>query len=262
MSTTQHSPAQSTPPPGTAPEPRARTLDLSVTQIIGGALAAMTAAFLGSRFSLAGTVAGAAMASIVAAVAGTLYTASLRTTREKVRTVFSGRVGPSEGVASDTMPARVDVRSGRGPDELTRAPVQPEAPRTPSVTRTPPSRAREGRSMLVGAVLAFALAAVSITGFELAYGHNLSGGTGTTVARVGGLAPAASTATPKATPEATPSETPSATATPSGTPSAPVAPTPSATPSTGVTPEPSATAGTPSAPAATPSAGAVQTPVG
>jgi len=65
-----------------------KSLDLSITQIVGGALAAMTAAALGSRLSVAGTVVGAALASIIAAVAGSLYTASLRRTHDKVKTVF------------------------------------------------------------------------------------------------------------------------------------------------------------------------------
>ena len=59
---------------------KAKALDLSATQVVGGALAAMTAAALGSQLSVAGTVVGAALASIIAAVAGSLYTASLRRT--------------------------------------------------------------------------------------------------------------------------------------------------------------------------------------
>ena len=39
---------------------KAKGLDLSATQIVGGALAAMTAAALGSRLSVAGTIVGAA----------------------------------------------------------------------------------------------------------------------------------------------------------------------------------------------------------
>ena len=65
-----------------------KALDLSVPQIVGGALAAMTAAALGSQLSVAGTVVGAALASIIAAVAGSLYTASIRRTSDKVKTVF------------------------------------------------------------------------------------------------------------------------------------------------------------------------------
>jgi hypothetical protein len=64
---------------------KAKQLDLSATQIVGGALAAMTAAALGSRLSVAGTIVGAALASIIAAVAGSLYTASLRRTHDKVK---------------------------------------------------------------------------------------------------------------------------------------------------------------------------------
>ena len=62
---------------------KAKELDLSATQVVGGALAAMTAAALGSQLSVAGTVVGAALASIIAAVAGSLYTApcAVRVTR-------------------------------------------------------------------------------------------------------------------------------------------------------------------------------------
>ena len=67
---------------------KAKALDLSVPQVLGGALAAMTAAALGAQLSVAGTLVGAALASIIAAVAGSLYTASIRRTREKVKTVF------------------------------------------------------------------------------------------------------------------------------------------------------------------------------
>ncbi len=55
--------------------------------MLGGALAAMTAAALGSQLSVAGTVIGAAVASIVAAVAGALYSASLAHTGNRVKTV-------------------------------------------------------------------------------------------------------------------------------------------------------------------------------
>ena len=92
-------PVNSDPKPSASPidsdikaEP-VKTFDLSVTQVVGGALAAMTAAALGSRLSVAGTVVGAALASIIAAVAGAMYTASLRRTRDKVRSVWTGTAG-------------------------------------------------------------------------------------------------------------------------------------------------------------------------
>ena len=82
------------------PEAKASKIDLSLSQILGGALAAMTAAALGSRLGVAGTIVGAALASIIAGVAGTLYTASLRTTRDKVKTVWTGRVAGTDTRAS------------------------------------------------------------------------------------------------------------------------------------------------------------------
>ena len=75
---------------------KAKELDLSATQVVGGALAAMTAAALGSQLSVAGTVVGAALASIIAAVAGSLYTASLRRTTDKVKTVWAAQPNESE----------------------------------------------------------------------------------------------------------------------------------------------------------------------
>ena len=81
--------ASRTPPDPT--EEKKKVFDLSMTQVAGGALAAMTAAALGSTLGVAGTIVGAALASVVAGVAGSLYTASLRTGREKVRTVFRGQ---------------------------------------------------------------------------------------------------------------------------------------------------------------------------
>src|SRR4051794_41664974 len=61
--------------------------DLSVTQVLGGALAAVTAALLGAQLSVAGTVIGAALASIITAVGGALFTTSLRRTRHQGTTL-------------------------------------------------------------------------------------------------------------------------------------------------------------------------------
>jgi hypothetical protein len=70
-------------------------LNLSLAQVLGGALAAMTAAALGSRFGVEGTVVGAALASVVAALASALYTASLHRTGETVRVVLGLMVSGS-----------------------------------------------------------------------------------------------------------------------------------------------------------------------
>lgn len=185
-----------------------KPLDLSLTQLIGGALAAMTAAYLGSRLSVVGTVVGAAIASMVAGVGGALYTASLRHTRDKVKSVWTGRV-------NDT-PTRVVVTSDN-----------PSVEQTPAVADAPamsPRKAvvpgwRTGRfwkRMLIGVVAIFALAVGTITALELVSGQALSGGQGTTVERVRKAQPAApseSSESPSAesseSPSAEPSESPS-----------------------------------------------------
>lgn len=154
-----------------------RGLDLSVTQVVGGALAAMTAAFLGSRLSVAGTVIGAAVASVIAAVAGSLYTASLRRTRDTVRSVWTG--------ASNGTPVRVETVSEA------EAEAEADAAAAPALTAAAEPVAGPRRSfgklwkrILVGALATFALAAGAITGLELVSGQSISGGSGTTVERV------------------------------------------------------------------------------
>jgi hypothetical protein len=151
-----------------------RAIDLSPSQVLGGALAAMTAAAIGSRLGAAGTIIGAAAASVVAAVAGAVYTASLRHTHAKVRTVWSGRWS--------SMPATVEVMGDRADATAANAAPQHTAPR-----RAPlfPGRWRiPWKPAAVGALLAFGIAAATLTGLELISGHALSGGEGTTVTQV------------------------------------------------------------------------------
>src|SRR4051812_16841352 len=138
-------------------------LDLSVTQVLGGALAAMTAAALGSRFSVAGTVVGAALASVIAAVAGSLYTASLRRTHQTVRAVL----GRPDGAVGPLHPSGIS---------------QPLPDSAAAVAATPlvgtvdeSAKASRRRSLILRAVLGalamFALAAGALTVYEAASGH-------------------------------------------------------------------------------------------
>ena len=245
------------PEPETQQEKKA-WLDLSLTQVMGGALAAMTAAALGSRFSLAGTVVGAALVSVIAAVAGALYTASLRRTRETVRVVLGGRPTHADGIESLSTPAQPmpDVSAAVAPRSL------------PSLADTEDMSARASRRRslvvrsVVGAAATFALAAGALTMYEALAGHALSGGSGTTFSRVqqdgpkdrptDEPAPAPSesadpspTAEPSPEPSVTPEAEPSPTAEPTAEPSAEPSVTPEA--------EPSATAAPPSvAPSQTP----------
>jgi hypothetical protein len=82
--------------------------ELSAAQVAGGALAAVTSAVAGSSLGVHGTVAGAAVGSVVATVGGELYTHSLRRTHETVRTVVARRGTPgTQSDAAATEPTAV-----------------------------------------------------------------------------------------------------------------------------------------------------------
>jgi hypothetical protein len=155
---------------------KAKGLDLSPTQIVGGALAAMTAAALGSRLSVAGTIVGAALASIIAAVAGSLYTASLRRTSDKVKTVFW--TGQPNEVEEPTVMEIMEDREGHVAGQRSHL-VAPEP-----VDPSPGRRKLNWKRVFVAALAAFGIAAVTLTVFELATGNAISGGDGTTIQQV------------------------------------------------------------------------------
>ncbi|HJV14982.1 MAG TPA: hypothetical protein VJ625_13930 [Propionibacteriaceae bacterium] len=152
-------------------------LDLSVTQILGGALAAVTAAVLGAQLSVFGTVIAAAMASIITAVGGSLYTASLRRTGDKVKTVFYTSQ-PNE-VDEPTVMEIVSDREGHITGQRSHL-VAPEP------DPAPPERGSKlnWKRVVVATLAAFGIAAVALTSVELVTGHAISGGEGTTVQQV------------------------------------------------------------------------------
>lgn len=136
-------------------------LDLSPAQVVGGSLAAATAAALSSGLGVAGTIAGAAVISMVTAVAGALYTQSLRRTRERAR-------------AAAALIA-IRRRGAEAPDLPVRAPV---------------GIALRPRTVIASVLVVFTLALAAITGFEMVTGHPLSGGSaGTTLGELTGAGP-------------------------------------------------------------------------
>jgi hypothetical protein len=163
------------PEPGTQQEKKA-WLDLSLFQVLGGALAAMTAAALGSRFGIEGTITGTALASVIAAVAGAVYTASLRRTSDTVRTAVVKRLTHSTGTDSRSTPAPPVPRGSTA--------VAPGPPPSPAGPADPSAKSNRRRTILVrslvGAVATFALAAGGLTMYEAIAGQALSGGSGTT----------------------------------------------------------------------------------
>ncbi|HSZ31484.1 MAG TPA: hypothetical protein VK784_17215 [Pseudonocardiaceae bacterium] len=137
------------PHPPTSPDGTPRKTDLNPTHVTAAALAAVTTAVLGSMLGTAGTLIGAAGASVITTVGTALYQASLERSRERVRSL--------------TQRSRLTSREG------------------PRAQSAPP---RWG-AVVVGALGAFLLAMMAITGFEWASGETVGGnGTGTTIGQV------------------------------------------------------------------------------
>ena len=134
--------AEKTAPPRRPDSPSPARSGLSPLQVIAGGLAASSAAVVASFFGVAGTVIGAALASVVASLSAALYGESLRRTEERLRRLRGGR--SSAPAAAAPLPPRLSPR---------RAPAPRRRPRWSRVA--------------LGAAAAFGLAMVLITTVEL-----------------------------------------------------------------------------------------------
>jgi uncharacterized membrane protein YgcG len=159
-----------------------KLIDLSWPQVVGGAMAAMTAAVLGSRLGVAGTVIGAALASVCAAVFGSIYTTSIRRTQRMARAALT--MAQSQRSRSRPLPA---VTTLLEPTDATRSMASDSFDTTTDrvvETRPKPEGRRPLRPVLitsiVGATAVFVVAIAAIAGFELASGRTLDGNKGTT----------------------------------------------------------------------------------
>ncbi|WP_336028898.1 hypothetical protein [Geodermatophilus sp. FMUSA9-8] len=99
-------------------------LQLSPVQVAAGALAAVSSAVVLSFFGVAGTVIGAALASIVSTVGSALYSASLTTTGERLRKARVHRpapvADPADTTATRELPASLDPRRAPAPRQRPR----------------------------------------------------------------------------------------------------------------------------------------------
>jgi hypothetical protein len=146
-----------------APEapPRARRVDLSATQVLASALAAITATVAASYLGVSGTVIGAAVASVLTVTGNAVYAHSLRTTRDRVRAT-AGRPPRSVLPRTDDEP-----------------PVLPDRDRSPA--------SPVWRRLAFGTVAVFTTVLTVVTGIELVAGRPISdlvrgqSGSGTTL---------------------------------------------------------------------------------
>lgn len=217
---------------------------LRIAQILAAALAAVTAALLGSTIGVAGTVVGAGLASIITTVGGELYLRSLHRTREAAR-------------KARLVLATSGMRR-RGPLDITEQPtVQLPRPDMDAPPEDEPGRLRKLRwPLIIGtSVIAFVVALLAIIGFESATGTPVGGGTGPAIGKIfgGGSGHTDPTNTPtSSTPTTTPtSSTPTTSSAPTTSSTAPSssssAPTTTTPPSTSAsnTPTQGAAAPTP-----------------
>jgi len=236
----------------TRPDDTPRKTDLNLTRVAAAALAAVTTAMLGSMLGAAGTLIGAAGASVITTVGTALYQSSLERSRERVRSLAQ-RTRPlptsREGSkAESSQPAAMNASPG-------------DNRLTGSIDRRPQPRNRSRRLaplrwgvVVVGALGAFLLAMMVITGFEWASGETVGGnGKGTTIGQVindqSGPRKPAPLPTPQS-PGAPTSETPTETSTETST----EAPTSISTPNGGADVEqsPTKTSGRPAPSEVTP----------
>ncbi len=224
-----------------------RKLELSPAQIIGGALAAASAAVASSWLGLAGTVIGAVIVSLVASIGGAIYTHSLRRSTTVIRQTLP--VVPMRSLRS----GRADLAGATAVLPAVSPGAEPEP--LPAASKTQARAGLVWRTVAVSAVASLVLAAVALTGFELVVGKSASslagggGGSSPTIVEIvkgGDTAPSTDSGT-DATPGSTDPTTP-ATPTPTGptspTPTSPFptpAPTPAPTPTLAPTPTPTPT---------------------
>lgn len=172
-------------------------IDLKATQVAGAALGAVTAAVAGSRLGTAGTLVGAAGASMVYTVTSAVYRTSLERSRMKVRAlaqrtrplpISRGRSGTGTWTETGTGEL-VTTGTHPGSDPPDSDPRGGDLSTDSSARETPGGGLRRfltlrSATVVVGSVGGFVLAMMLITGFELTSGKTLGGGAGTTVGHV------------------------------------------------------------------------------
>lgn len=129
-------PRPSTPPHGGVAPTHATTEEkkpaggLSLPQIMAGALAAATAAILGSFLGVIGTIGGAAAASVISTVGAALYQRSLERTRDAVKSrlvvnqVAGSKIATAVAKATGSAPV-APPRNGRPQGPMAPAPMSP-----------------------------------------------------------------------------------------------------------------------------------------
>ncbi len=164
---------------------------LDAAKVIAGTLAAVSAAVLASTLGVAGTLVGAAIASLVGTVGQELYAQSLKRGYRKLRDPRGRRTSASAATPS-TVPAADAGSPGTtstSTTDLRSTGARVDTPaigvaHVPTGVQRPSGRPR-WRRIALAAVAAFAFAMLAVSAFELLSGRALAGmmgddGAGTT----------------------------------------------------------------------------------
>lgn len=155
---------------------RRRPFDLSATQLVASGLAATTATFAASYLGVAGTVVGAALASVVTGIATAIYSQSLRRTRARVREVV-----PVVRITPRGRTVAIQPSGGQPPtDDQQRAPTPDELSRLHGAAPTgSPDHSRRAdslpwRRVALASIAVFVAVLAVVTGVEIVAGRPLS----------------------------------------------------------------------------------------
>jgi hypothetical protein len=228
-----------------------RRPQISLAQVAGSALAAVSAAVVASFLGVGGTVLGAALGSLIATLGGAVYAHSFRRAGEKLSetkvltVVTRSRAGHGEPGPGDVPliePASSEAERGPTPPY---AESGPPGTTDEEVLQEGPARPRwmSPKTGILLAVAAFVIAMVVVSVIELTIGGPISGGSGGTSvtklvhpgkAKHSKHTPAPTPTTPVVTPTSvpttavptptTPAPTVTATPQPTATTTAPVVP--------------------------------------
>jgi hypothetical protein len=241
----------------TSSPPATEKSGIRVAQIVATALAAVTAALLGSTLGVAGTVLGAGVASIVTTVGGEVYLRSLQRTREaalRAKVAAARALTVPGGVrlsrAQQQLAEQQTVHLNLADQPTVQLPKPGEEPPPGDESEAPAERKLRWPLIIGTSVVAFGAAIIVLFAVNSAVtgSPSLPGRGG------GGGAPASTSKNVPSAPESTPSSSEtSSTPSPSSPTTTPSSPT--TTPSSPTTTPTSPTSPTsPSAPSTTPSA--------
>ena len=169
-------------------------------QVAAAALAAVTAALLGSTLGVAGTVLGAGLASVITTVGGELYLRSLDRTKAAALKARTLTTRPQVAPASSTVESSGVAAEAEDPAEAGAA-AEADAPSAAGATAELPVASADGETpegeqqvsrlrklrwpLVIGtSVVGFVLAILVITGFEFATGSSISGDGRSTIGHI------------------------------------------------------------------------------